>query len=380
MPDWEYNDGTHQYLQYELLTHVAAFDFNVSSTGSVGNPSSWPWNDLINAAHAVGTKVILTAVNFDEDDIRKIITDSVVTQTFFTNVRNKIQTYNLDGVNVDFEGLYNSDKGEVINNFMSALTEYIHSELPGKEVSFAGPAVNWGGYWDLDGLVQSCDYVFIMGYAFWGKWSTTSGPNAPLVGFTHDITATITDDYGVPVSKYPEKVILGVPYYGHKWTTTSSSAYSSTIDFLESTRFRTAQPESEIYGLLWDSKSQTAWYKYQNSDWYQVWYDDVLSLDKKYDLANSYDLAGVGMWALGYDGDRQELWNLINLKFGDGLLPIPNTPRSFRVLQENVNTLILKFEKSDWADKYGVYLSRDGLNFDRITESTSNTISITNLI
>lgn len=378
LPDWEYLDGTHQYLQYDLLTHIAAFDFGVSSTGSVGNPAGWPWTDLINTAHSAGTKVILTAVNFDEDDIRKIITDSTTTQTFFTNIKNKIETYNLDGVNIDFEGLYSADRGAVINSFMAALTEYIHTELPGKEVSFAGPAVNWGG-WDLDGLVQSCDYVFIMGYAFWGSWSTTSGPNAPLTGGSRNITTTITGDYGVPVSKYPEKVILGVPYYGHTWKTTSSAAYSSTIDFIGSNRFRTAQPESEIYGILWDSQSQTAWYRYQNSDWYQVWYDDVLSLDKKYDLANSHDLAGIGMWALGYDGSRQELWDLINNKFGDGSLPIPNTPRSFNVMQENANTLLLKFEKSDWADRYGVYMSRDGLNFDRIIEDSTNEISITNL-
>ncbi len=379
LPDWEYADGAQRYLRYDLLTHIAAFDFGASSTGSISNPSGWPWTDLINDAHTAGTKVIMAVTNFEEDQIRKIITDTNVTRTFFENIKNKIQTYNLDGVNIDFEGLYNADKAAVINNFMLALTEYIHTELPGKEVSFAGPAVNWGGYWNLDGLVQSCDYVFIMGYAFWGKWSTTSGPNAPLVGFTHDITATVTVDYGVPVAKYPEKVILGVPYYGHTWTTTSSSAYSATIDFISSTRFRTAQPESEIYGLLWDTKSQTAWYKYQNTNWYQTWYDDVLSLDKKYDLANNKNLAGVGMWALGYDGSRQELWNLINFKYGDGSLPTPNTPKSFRVLQENENTLLLKFENSDWADRYGVYLSRDGKNFNRITVAPSNTISITNL-
>ena len=245
LPDWEYNAGSHQYLQYDLLSHIAAFDFDVSSTGSIGNPLSWPWTDLINEAHAAGTKVILTAVNFDKDQIRNIITDSTVTQTFFTNLKNKIETYSLDGVKIDSEGLYSADRGSVINSFMTDLTEYIHTELPGKEVSFAGPAVNWGG-WDLDGLVQSCDYVFIMGYAFWGKGSSTSGPNAPLtggIGDKYNITRTVTVDYGVPVSKYPEKVILGVPYYGHKWKTVSSAAYSSTLEFLVSSRYKDAQPQ-----------------------------------------------------------------------------------------------------------------------------------------
>ena len=116
LPDWEYNDGSQNLLRYDLLTHVACFDFMVSSSGSVGNPSNWPWTDVINDAHAAGTKVILTAVNFDEDDIRNIITNETAKQNFFNNVKNKIIAYSMDGVNVDFEGLYNADKGEPIND------------------------------------------------------------------------------------------------------------------------------------------------------------------------------------------------------------------------------------------------------------------------
>lgn len=382
MPDWEYNSGSHATQHYDLLTHIATFDFNVSSTGSVGYPSSWPWTDVINAAHTAGTKVIMTAVNFDEDDIRNIITNETAKQKFFSDTKSIITNYQLDGVNVDFEGLYNDDKGSRINNFMAELTTYIHTELPGKEVSFAGPAVNWGDHWDLDGLVQSCDHVFIMGYAFWGSWSTTAGPNSPLTGFTNDITSVVTEDYGIPVSKYPEKIILGVPYYGHEWETETGNAYSNIVEdgYKGSTRFYNDIDKADVHGLLWDNVSQTSWFRWQEgTQWNQIWFDDVQSLNKKYDLVLTHNLGGVGMWALGYDGEKQDLWNLINYKFGPGTLPIPNKPKSFRVIQHNENTLILGFEVVDYAEKYGVYLSTDGIAFEKITESTSNSISITNL-
>ncbi|PIQ08075.1 MAG: hypothetical protein COW71_13690 [Ignavibacteriales bacterium CG18_big_fil_WC_8_21_14_2_50_31_20] len=385
LPDWEYNKGSHANQRYDLLTHIATFDFMVSSNGSVGYPSNWPWTDVINAAHSAGTKVIMTAVNFDSEDIRSIISNSTAKQKFFSDTKNIIQTYQLDGVNIDFEGLYNADKGSLINNFMVELTNYIHTNLPGKEVSFAGPAVNWSNRWNLDGLVQSCDYVFIMGYSFWGSWSTTAGPCAPLTGFTNDITSVVTGDYGVPLSKYPEKLILGVPYYGHHWRTETGEAYAkvdtSNGGYLGSTFFYNDIDKSEIYGLLWDEVSQTPWFRWQEgTQWNQIWFDDVQSIEKKYNLAIENNLGGVGIWALGYDGDKQDLWNLINYKFGSANIPIPNKPNSFRVIEYNENTLVLSFENVDYAEKYGVYMSYDGKTFEKITESISNTVSITNLM
>lgn len=321
MPDWEYISGAHANQRYDLLTHIATFDFMVSSSGSVGFPSHWPWTDLINAAHEAGTRVIMTAVNFDSLDIRNIINNEIAKQKFFSETKNIIETYQLDGVNVDFEGLHKNEKGASINNFIAELTSFIHSELPGKEVSFAGPPVNWGDWWDFDGLVQSCDHVFIMGYAFWYGGSSTSGPNAPLtggIGGNYNITRTVTVDYGVPVSKYPEKVILGVPYYGHEWKTLTGNAYSSVIEngFQGSTRFYNDIDNVDIHGLLWDNVSRTSWFRWQEgTQWKQTWFDDVQSLDKKYELALAHNLGGVGMWALGYDGTKDELWRLLEENF-----------------------------------------------------------------
>jgi spore germination protein YaaH len=381
LPDWEYLDGMHQYFRYDLLSHIAAFDFPVSPDGSIRNPAGWPWTDLINEAHQNGVKVILTAVNFDEDDIRTIITNQTVKDVFFANVKSKIETYQLDGVNIDFEGLYNEDKGTAIVWFMEELTDYIHTELPGKEVSFAGPAVNWNDFWWLEGLVYSCDYVFIMGYAFAGSWSTTTWANAPLTGGVKNITTTITNDYFVPISLYPEKVILGLPYYGHKWITNSGSAHASIESSIGSTRFRNDEPASQVHGLLWDLTTHTPWFREDigGGQWNQTWFDNDSSLGLKYDLAISRNLKGVGMWALGYDGARQELWNLIDRKFGSGEIPAPAKPQSFRVVAEAQAGLTLKFEVPNYATGFKAFMSTDGLNFEMFEDVSVNSISIDSL-
>ena len=66
---------------------------------------------------------------------------------------------------------------------------------------------------------------------------------------------------------------------------------------------------------MWDVVSQTPWIRWNDNGWNQVWYDDSLSLDLKYDFAIQKNLKGIGIWALGYDGNRSELWNLIEKKF-----------------------------------------------------------------
>ncbi|MCB0282887.1 MAG: hypothetical protein KDF60_09935 [Calditrichaeota bacterium] len=370
LPDWEYPAALSN-VRYDLLTHIAAFDFTVSPDGSIGNPAGWPWTDLINQAHSNGVKVILTAVNFNSSQINTIMTNESVKNAFFVNLKNKIDLYSLDGVNIDFENLNSADRGVVLNGFMTDLTTYMHENIPGSEVSFDGPAVNWGG-WELGGLAASCDYIFIMGYAFAGSWSTVSGSTAPLVGGSINITNTILTQYAAVTNNTPEKLILGVPYYGNRFQTESSTAHSIVADHLGSVLFRTAASEFENYGTLWDASTESPWYRYQSSgNWYQVWCDNAQSIDAKFDLADSKSLLGVGMWALNYDGNRTDFWNVIQQHYGSGQ-PLPSEPTDLFVFAKDEHTLQIQFSASEFANGYWLYYGTDGLSFPDSSYLTAN--------
>ncbi|GAB1443685.1 hypothetical protein MASR2M39_25270 [Ignavibacteriales bacterium] len=304
LPYWEY-PGALTWLRYDILTHISAFDFQIDSLGNVSFPSGWPWTNMINSAHQNGVKVIMTAVNFDASQIHWLITNTSAKQNFFAKVKATINQYSLDGVNIDFEGLNTADRGAVINGFMTELTNYIHTELPGKEVSFAGPAVNWSG-WNLQGLAASCDYIFIMGYDFTGSWSTTTGATAPLIGGGYNITNTVNTQYaGCP----PEKLILGVPYYGCEWVANTNQPGSTISSYIGHPRFYTAMAQVQNYSLIWHNASQTVYYTIPNNNKFnQIWFDNDSSTALKFNLAKQKNLRGVGMWALGYDRDRSELW------------------------------------------------------------------------
>ncbi len=325
----------------------------------------------------------MSIVNFNisESQMHDVLTDQTIKLSFINNVKNKISAYSLDGVNIDFEAsnIAVSDRGSVMNDFMRELTDSVHALSPELEVSFAAPAVNWSG-WNFTGLAASCDYLFVMGYDFYGSWSDFTGPTAPLTGGSYNVTNTITSEYSFVTQNTPEKLILGVPYYGPHWIADGSNEGAGTLSYVNAERFRNTQPQSEIYGLKWSANFQNSWYSYLNGfEQHQVWFDNDSSLGLKYDLAIAKNLKGVGMWALGYDGARTELWNLINDKFGSGEVPVPSAPTEFNVIVLDESSIQLNYSVSKYAESYEVYSSSDGINFTLLEEAFTNTPMFNNL-
>ena len=132
------------------------------------------------------------------------------------------------------------------------------------------------------------------------------------------------------------------------------------------------------YGKLWHESSQTPWYRYQNPNWVQGWYDDSLSLSLKYDFAINNNLLGVGIWALGYDGTNPELWDLLSAKFGASAPPT----RPTRLIIKNVGngSIMIDFQGAQTADNYIVLRSYIGSNtLDTLGNYTQRPIIINNL-
>jgi hypothetical protein len=158
------------------------------------------------------------------------------------------------------------------------------------------------------------------------------------------------NDYLSKTGNDRDKIILGLPYYGYEWPTTSGSAGASTTGSGDAKFYSEAIALAESYGPLWNDESQTPWYRYQdgNNNWHQGWYDDSLSLSLKYELAIDEDLLGIGIWALGYDGTEPELWGALEDHFGTGLSVNsevalqPKTP-TLKVIYPNPSNIHVNF-------------------------------------
>ena len=76
-------------------------------------------------------------------------------------------------------------------------------------------------------------------------------------------------------------------------------------------------------GVAWTSyrrQNCTAAYGCVNP-WREIYYDDPQALGLKYDVINRYNLRGAGIWALGYDGTRPELYQALKDKFVTDTIP-----------------------------------------------------------
>lgn len=299
--------NAYQTYNYNALTHIAYFSYEVdTATGGYTTVRDWNSTPVINYAHNRGTKVLLTVTNFGAARNTVILEDTLRQITLLTTVRNLLLSRNGDGVNFDFESLPLSQRSNMVS-FMKRAERIIKSAMPGAELSIATPAVDWSGSWDLANLAKVCDYIIIMGYDYYWRGSSTAGPVAPLAGENYNVTRTV-DTYlaaGVP----PGKLVLGVPWYGYDWPVVSSARKSTATGTATARFYNAAVTIAEAHSKTFDPTTFVPWVAYLSSgNWRQLWFDDERSLELKYGLVNSKNIAGVGIWALSYEAGDPKIW------------------------------------------------------------------------
>ncbi len=319
LPWWNYYANNYNHHP-ELINRIVVFSFEADSLGNLKPPPLWPWNDILNyelMMWPLDVRVIMTVTSFNGDHINGFFRNSAIKYNLIKNIKENLGL--MSGVNIDFENLKDEDKDEAVINFMKELSDSIKQVKAGAEISFASPSYGYG-LWDFNGLADVCDYLFVMCYDFYGNWSSTTGPSSPLLGQFFSVTKIFEEEYkNVP----PEKLILGVPYYGNYWKTNSPEPYaevkpfnpdSTNNDWQDFVTYDSAYTLATLHSKSWDNLSQTPYISWQENRWNQVWFDDSVSLSLKYDLAIQKNLKGIGIWTIGYDGKREELWNLIREK------------------------------------------------------------------
>ncbi|MCL5003876.1 MAG: glycosyl hydrolase family 18 protein [Patescibacteria group bacterium] len=336
LPWWSFDKI--QYLHLDLLSTIAYFGLEIDPQkgGFLQNWAYWDfWNspelkDLIDRSRKSGTNVVLTIKLFDNDPIETFLRCSACRQKTVSETVAQIREKGVQGVNVDFEYYGSPDNETTIRfaQFMRDLADAVHKEIKGSTVSMAvyATSAREERIHDIAVVGQFIDYVVIMGYDFFRPASTNAGPISPLTGvekYGFDLETSVKDF----LAKIPaEKIVLGVPYYGYDWPVESNSPNAKVLPYddqngtvgLAYYANVAENPKIGINNSGWDSIAQVPFYSYFNNDtkvWHEVYYENAASLSLKYDFIKSMKIRGVGIWALGFDGDRNELWDLLEKKF-----------------------------------------------------------------
>jgi hypothetical protein len=291
-------------LDVSNITTLAYFSVDVNSDGTVSTSGSG-WKgyqsqalaDLVTRAHGAGAKVVLTATCFDQSQIDQLTNDPAAANRLATTLVSLVAAKNLDGVNIDFEGLGDVDRAGLVR-LMSILSTAVHTANAGWQLSIDtyGSSAGDRDMYDVAQLASSVDTFFVMAYDMDDRGAPT--PTAPISGprFT-DTTALEQYTSIVPAAK----VILGVPFYGYDWPTAGPGLGDPATGPPGAVTY--AQVMASGHPIYWDPVTQTPWTSYPvGTAWHETWFDDPTSVALKVALAGSFHLRGVGAWALGMDG------------------------------------------------------------------------------
>jgi len=309
-PYWA-SSSAHLSYDYSALSHIAYFSYEVdTATGGYKTIRGWNTTPVIEYAHQKGTRVLLTVTNFGSKNNTALLSHTD-RQTFLLNTLIPLlKSRNADGVNFDLETVSISQRSNLVN-FMQMAVDMIKAEMPDAEISMATPAVDWSGSWDLKKLSEICDYLIVMGYNYYWGGSSTAGPVAPLAGENYNITRTVNTYLTAGVA--PEKLLLGLPWYGYDWPVTGTSRKSATTGTGTSRVYSAAETLAAQHSKTFDVLTSSTWVSYTSASlWRQLWYDDKESLKLKYDFAAANNLGGIGIWALSYEGTDNEIWSGIH--------------------------------------------------------------------
>lgn len=313
--------GGSNYLNYQwdLLSDLCYFSYEVDpESGNALTYHDWFTSPAIDSAFANGTRVHLCVTLFSGQSI--FFNNPASRQTLTNNLISMVRQRGAHGVSLDFEAVPAS-QGENMIGYIAELAAAFHDSIPDGILSIAMPAVDWSGIFDVSQLNQHIDLYMIMGYDYYWNGSSEAGPVDPhysmTSGYNYNVSRTVSyyQSEGMPM----DKMLLGVPYYAREWPTANQYAPSATTGYGSAYTWANIMNNSSGYYTAankhFEPNSFSPYYSYYGSGWHQCFVNDVESLKRRYRMVNRRGMAGIGIWALGYDNGYTDLWGLIMESF-----------------------------------------------------------------
>lgn len=258
----------------------------------------------VNWAHENGYQVWPMFTNSNMSETSKMLSDYKSRENVINQIIKHIKQYNLDGINIDFEGMYEADK----DNFSRLLIE-IRPRLNeigavlSVDVTAPDGAPEWSLCYDRYTIGKVADYVMFMAYDQYGVSATKAGTTAG-----HNwVEANVKKFLGQEEVK-AEKIILGIPFYTRVWKEINGNVISSVVNIGNVNNLIPSNATK-----TWDEDLQQYYVEYKKGGvTYKIWVEDEKSIEAKLDLVSKYNLGGAAYWE--YDRATNSIWNLIESK------------------------------------------------------------------
>lgn len=260
-------------------------------------------SQYVEEAHARGIEVWVVLNDFDgamssRDSTYAVLSKTSAREKIITTVINSVLQCGADGINVDIEKVSTTCAPHYLE-FIRELS--IQCRQHGLVLSTDNYVPTYSGYMDRKEQGEIVDYVVIMGYDEHFAGSEEAGSVASLPFVEDGIKRTLEE---VPA----EKVINGIPFYTRIWKQDEKGRLSS-----EAVGMAAAETFVSEHGLSksWDGEAGQNYAETTiENQIYRVWMEDAKSVAEKMKLIQSYDLAGVSAWKLGFE--TSDIWGVIS--------------------------------------------------------------------
>ena len=254
-------------------------------------------------AHSNGYKVWPMISNADAGIkvTSKILNSYTNRQELIQEIVEKCAEYDIDGINIDFENMYQADKDK-FSRFIIELMPRMQEIGMVVSVDVTAPDgdPNWSLCYDRNIIGDVADYLVFMAYDQHGSSSTEPGTTAGFNWVETNLKKII--EYDVVDT---EKIILGMPLYTRQWTVSEDGTIKS--------RSVVTMVNIKIPNNIekqWDENLKQYYIEYKSGkDTIKMWIEDGTSIKEKVSLVSTYNLGGTACWRK--DMETSNIWTII---------------------------------------------------------------------
>ncbi len=285
-----------QTLPY--LSRLSVFSYGFSAEGDI-IPPALDDSFMIQTALDYGAAPFLTLTPFDASGrfnnnlISSVINNPVSKDALIENLVITVSEKGFQGVDIDFEYILAEDRiafADFVGEVRVAINRlgYPVTVALAPKTSDDQPGLLYEGK-DYALLGEAADEVLLMTYE-WGYTYSEPMAVAPINNVRRVVEYALT--------RIPrEKINLGIPNYGYDWPLPYEQGVTraTTIGNIEAVTIA-AENGAQIQ---FDEIAMSPFFTYtKNGIAHEVWFEDVRSMQAKFNLVDEYELHGMGYWQI----------------------------------------------------------------------------------
>ena len=279
--------------------------FYLDANGNLKENVGTSGQAYIEWAHSNGYKVWPMVSNADAGiKVTSTILNSYTKrQQLIDSIVEKCVEYGIDGINIDFENMYEKDKDK-FSRFIIELTPRMEElgSVTSVDVTAPDGGANWSLCYDRNVIGNVADYLVFMAYDQYGTSSTKPGPTAGYNWVETSLKKIIEYD-----EVKTEKIILGLPFYTRIWTINQEGSIVSrnVVNMVDINKSIPSNVEKQ-----WNDELKQYYVEYQSGKTTKkMWIEDGKSIEAKVSLVSQYKLGGTSGWEK--DRETSNVWSII---------------------------------------------------------------------